>query len=101
MTVRLLRGQVVVREIRAHASSTIWVPEPSNPRDVRSHRGRVLALGPPATTRKGAEVPHGFDLGDEVVFHWNRREKDFTRPWIDGEDASWVSQEEIDAVVVR
>ena len=97
MSVRLLRGQVVIREER-HVSAHVWAPTPENPRDVKTHRGRVLAMGPPAVTRKGHEVPHGFKVGDIVQFHFNHRERDFTRPWTDGEDAVWVPQECVDGV---
>jgi co-chaperonin GroES (HSP10) len=63
------------------------------------HRGTVLAKGAPALTAKGVEVPHGFEVGDTVLFHWNHYEKGFTRPWSDGEPACWVPQVCVDAVV--
>jgi hypothetical protein len=93
--IRLLRGQVVIREI--HDQYSIWTPAP-NPRDVRIHRGRVLAKGLPAQVN-GHDVPHLFDVGDEVFYHWEKQEKAFTRDWIDGEPACWMYQHEVDAVV--
>lgn len=109
MNIRLMRGQVVVREElnadTAHLTHII-VPGVSNSdlndaidRNRTWHRGKVLAMGPPSRTRKGrAEVPHGFVVGDTVLFHWEHHEKSFTREWIDGEPAAWLSQRCIDAV---
>ena len=96
MTWRPMRGQVVVREVYEHHS--IWTPTPSNPRDVTSHRGIVLALGPPSIVG-GVEIPHGFKVGDTVLYHWEHNEKGSTAAWGDVPDAKWLMQREIDAVV--
>jgi hypothetical protein len=56
-------------------------------------------MGAPAQTRKGAEVAHGFAVGDEVLFVWTHHEKTWTRPWTDGELAAWIPQENVLAVV--
>jgi co-chaperonin GroES (HSP10) len=103
--IRPMRGQVVVREIKEKAS--IWTPDP-NPRQVRTHRGVVLALGPRATTPKtydgdswggGSDVPYGFDVGDVVQYHFhNHNQAAYTMAWEDGEPATWMPQESVDGV---
>lgn len=109
MSIRLLRGIVVVREDyksdTAHYTHII-VPDVSTEHDRKAvararkwHRGKVLAMGAPAMTSKGAEVPHGFAVGDEVLFHWVNYEEGFTRPWEDGELACWIPQNAVDAVL--
>ena len=109
MNIRLLRGQVVIREDRKadtrHYTQLI-VPDVSTAHDKDAiararkwHRGKVLAVGSPVLTRKGHEVPHGFGVGDDVLFHWEHYEAGFTRPWVDGELACWVPQMCVDAVV--
>lgn len=110
MTLKLLRGQVVVRE-EYDADYTqykhIIVPQLQGDSDDRHaiarrrtwHRGEVLSVGAPARTKKGVEVPHGFEVGDTVFFHWEKNELNFTRPWTDGKLACWLMQKEIDAVL--
>lgn len=99
MKVRLLPGQVVIREIQPEASAVLWTPE-LGARDVKTHTGRVLAMGPPARVNgTGAEVPHGFAVGDLVQFHFVHLEKGARNPWPpDGEMAVWVPQEAVDGV---
>jgi len=110
MSVRLLRGQVVIRE-RERASETIWTPA-EHASKVRTHRGTVLALGPPAlrssmrwdaTERewifRQIEVPHGFAAGDEVIYQFVHHQQNWTREWVDGKPATWVPQEAVDAVI--
>lgn len=111
MGIRLLRGQVVIREDLDAATRHfrhIVVPNVSNesahnPDAIAErrtfHRGKVLAMGAPMLTSKGVEVPHGFAVGDDVVFHWIHGERLWTRPWLDGEPASWVPQAAVDGVV--
>jgi len=111
MRIRLLRGQVVIREdLQASTRHyrNIVVPgvldaEKYNP-DARQesrtwHRGIVLAMGAPMLTPTGAEVEPGFAVGDDVVFHWEHLERGWTRPWTDGELAAWVPQYCVDAVI--
>ena len=98
MKIRLLRGQVVVRELRPKHSSIIHMLD-DNPRSVKTHRGVVLQKGPPAEIAPGVPVPHLFEEGDEVVFHFEDHEGKRTRPWTDGENAVWLMQKEIDAVI--
>jgi co-chaperonin GroES (HSP10) len=95
--VRLLRGRVVVREIQT-VSSRLWTPDP-NERETKTHRGIVLAKGPPALTRKGHEVPHGFEIGDVVQFHYVHLKELSINEWIDGKPANWMPQNCIDAVI--
>jgi co-chaperonin GroES (HSP10) len=101
-----MRGQVVIRENLTSDTDQfthIIVPELGTWEERQgkrmSHRGTVLAMGAPALTRRDMEVPPGFSVGDEVVFHWTHLEKAWTRPWIDGHPAVWVPQACVDAVV--
>jgi co-chaperonin GroES (HSP10) len=109
MSVRLLRGRVVIRE--DHKADFrhfphIIVPDPltTHNKDAVAegrtwHRGTVLAMGEPALTPTGAEVDPGFQVGDSVVFHFSHNEKQWTRPWTDGELAVWCPQWCVDAVL--
>ena len=96
--VRLLRGRVVVRELGALArSATIWTPDPKQSH-VRTHIGRVLAVGPPAELN-GVEQPVDFRAGDVVGYHWEHSEGAFTLLWPeDDEPACWVPHRCIDYV---
>ncbi len=97
-SIRLMRGQVVIRETKTPPSEVVWTPE-EKARSVKIHRGRVLAMGPPAEMPSGAPVPHGFDVGDVVLYTWTHNEKAFTMPWVDGENASWIPQVNVQAVL--
>lgn len=108
MPFRCLQGRVIIREDykAEHAHKLIIVPDISDANDKHAqarkrefHRGVVLAMGPPATTRKGHEVPPGFGVGDSVIFHWNHLEASWTFEWLDGERACCVPQQCVDAVV--
>ncbi len=111
MNIRLLRGQVVVREnLTADTDHYrhIIVPNVSDAErhdpDARQrarkwHRGTVLAMGSPMLSKGGVEVQPEFKVGDEVIFHWAHREKSWTREWVDGELACWVPQALVDAVL--
>lgn len=96
--IRPMRGQVVVREEPPAPSARLWTPDP-NPRQVRTHTGRVLALGPPARTTAGVEVPHGYRVGDLIQYHFDHLEQLLTNPWPeDGLPATWLPQVAIDGV---
>lgn len=98
--IRPLRGQVVVREVPPRPSAVLWTPPPG-PRSVTTHTGRVLALGPPARTAGGVEVPYEYQVGDLVQYHFEALEKLLTNPWEDGEPATWVPQWCVDAVWIE
>jgi hypothetical protein len=105
MNIRLMRGQVVIREHTPAPSSTLWTPE-LGPRHVRTHRGVVLGLGPPARLTESPsspEVPHGFEVGDLVQYHFGAvgTQEARTRAWTDGQPATWLTQAEIDGVWER
>lgn len=100
--IRPMRGQVIVREIKDEYATIrgVWRP-PSNPRDIKIHRGRVLAMGAPMRTTSGAEVPYEFAVGDVVLFSFVSNEaKVATNVWEDGEKAVWLPQWVISAVVL-
>ena len=113
MVLRPLRGRVAVREIGVSRSDVLvlpdmvddWERKRDKSRGIRaqsSHRGRVLAMGEPAT-KYGHEVPWGFGVGDEVVFVFGAKgtEESRTSKWLDGEPCVWIAQEEIQAVYER
>lgn len=97
---RLLRGRVVIREITGR-STVLWTPAPGL-RDVRTHVGRVLAMGPAALSASRAdarEVEPGFVVGDVVQYHFTHLEELATNFW-DGKRAHWIPQENVDAVII-
>ena len=96
MKIRPLRGQVVIRETKA-TTGPLWTPDP-NPREVHTHTGRVLAMGPPARTPTGAEVAPGFQPGDLVQYHFTHNQENATNTWEDGALAHWIPQENVDGV---
>jgi co-chaperonin GroES (HSP10) len=104
MTIRLLRGRVAIREILPTKSGRIVLPDDyhdKHERDRTSHRGLVLAMGPPARTASGAEVTPGFAPGDVVhfVFALHGTEASRVNTWpADGGRVVWVAQEEVTAV---
>ena len=105
MKIRLMRGQVVVREETPPASAMLWTPE-QGPRQTRTHRGVVLGLGPPSRLTEhpdSPEVAHGFEVGDLVQYHFGTMgtQDARTRAWVDGKPATWLTQAEIDGVWER
>ena len=93
-----LRGRVVIREIKAR-SSIILDPGVFDPRAQTTHRGQVIAVGPPVLTLKGAEIPLDFKAGDVVQFHFEGTEKGRTVTWDGHEGVLVMAQREIDAVI--
>ncbi len=61
-----MRGRVYV-EILRETSKWIILPDAA-PRTEKIHRGKVLAMGPPARDKWGREVPPEFKPGDEVLY---------------------------------
>ena len=101
MTIRPMRGQVVVRELVQQHSAILWTPE-DRPRQVRTHRGRVLAMGPPSRLvdlPDAPEVPWGFGVGDVIQYHFEHHQEAWTCPWPDdGLPATWLPQAFVDGV---
>ena len=97
-----LRGRVVIREHK-EASRIVTIIDTRDPRSdltvSRTHRGTVLALGPPALTDEGHEVPHGFGVGDVVGFHFEATEAGRTTTWGDLDGVVVMAQREIDYVL--
>ena len=108
-----LRGRIAIRKHVPLRTGLVWHPDqaPDNERSgqrssgVRSqssHRGTVLGMGEAARTAKGdAPIPHGFSVGDEVVFVFALQGTEESRrgTWSDGEPCVWIAQEEVIAVV--
>jgi co-chaperonin GroES (HSP10) len=76
-------------------------------RDRKCHRGRVVAMGPPASTRLGVAVPPGFAIGDSVLYvlaknsdmyhgegSWKEEARMMIWPPTD-ERVTWIAQEEV------
>jgi co-chaperonin GroES (HSP10) len=104
MTIRPLRGRVVVREHKSAQYSrypSIVIPDTvmANERSRLTHTGTVLALGPPVRTKHGHEVPHECKPGDTVQFHFEATEEGRKTKWDDGAEALVMAQREIDAVI--
>jgi hypothetical protein len=98
---KLLRGRIAVREI--HAAQFLWTPD-EGPRQVRTHRGVVLALGAPPiqyfANGSSYEIPYRFGAGDVIQYHFTHHQEAWTMPWPDdGELATWVPQAFVDGVV--
>lgn len=77
MSFRPLRGRVLIAKSVHDAAkeerlrSGLIIPATAfNPRADKSHRGRVLAMGPPARTKRGVEIQPDFRVGDEVLYVW-------------------------------
>ena len=80
--VRLLRGRVVVRELGALArSATIWTPDPKQSH-VRTHIGRVLAVGPPAELNGVDLEAARKQIRDQVKLEVEMVRPDRVRPWV-------------------
>lgn len=97
-----LRGRVVIRPERAGSeSSSLIDPYVGEYREYqeKTHRGTVMALGPPVLTEQGHEIPHGFSVGDVVQFHYESTEAGSRLIWTDGEVCVVRAQREIDAVI--
>lgn len=94
-----MRGQVVLREVDA-TTSDLWLPKADpKSRDLKTHKGVVIALGPPALLYDKHEVPHHFEVGDVVQYHFQHNLEGATRPWPpDGKPATWIPQFDVDGV---
>ncbi len=109
-----LRGRVLLEKDRYEAGEDGLSPGgiilPATHYDARDndgpqvHRGRVVAMGPPARTRKGHEVAPGFRVGDTVLFIYALATEDFRTvrfPQIHDGIMVVVAQEEVQAVIGR
>lgn len=92
-----MRGRIVIREHK-QTSSVIHLVD-NDPRATVTHRGTVLAAGPPVLLDSGAPVPLDFDVGDVVQFHFEATEKGRTTTWGEHEGVLVMAQREIDAVI--
>jgi hypothetical protein len=79
MALALLPGRVAIQELVERRYGSLYLPDASHDTirsDDRqmgklaqsSHRGIVLAAGPPAKMPWGSELPLHFQPGDEVVY---------------------------------
>ncbi len=104
-TLQCLRGRVVIRPEKPGAHSLVIDPYVHlgdgeyREYSERTHRGTVVALGPPVLTSQGHEIAHGFKVGDVVQFHYEATEAGSRLRWPDGETCVVRAQREIDAVI--
>ena len=101
--IRPLRGRVVIREHK-EPSRLVTIIDTTDPRGdphaaTLTHRGTVIAMGPPVLLTSGAEVPHHFRVGDVVQFHFEATESGRTTTWGEHEGVLVMAQREIDAVI--
>lgn len=116
MTWTLLQGRVAVVELHERSTLIHRVDgyDKTHERDRTSHRGRIVAMGPPAETRKGAVIVPDFAVGDEVQFvfdqlsdhyggHGSWKEEAREGVWPPGgtEKIYWIAQAEVIAVYER
>ena len=70
-SIKPLPGRVLIKPRRDDGGSKVlWTPD-QNPRAVKIHRGKVVAMG------ESKDDP-GFAVGDEVLFTWEHLEKQWT-----------------------
>lgn len=96
---RLLRGRVCIRpESVARTPAGIWLAQTDDGRKrgaKEARRGTVVAMGPPALSKRKREVAPGFAVGDRVLYVYGQIDTP-----IPGESlAAWCSQEEVIAVI--
>lgn len=95
---RPMRGQAYIRPIQEKSSLIIELDR--DPREVLSHRGMVIRLGPPMRTTEhedSPEIPWDVKEGDEVVYNlfaWLDRMRSFEAMVV-------VAQVELAGVVER
>jgi co-chaperonin GroES (HSP10) len=102
--IRLLRGQVVIREDKSvhRRYGSIIVPERQGRDPENWHVGTVLGHGPPAFLNDKPDsptVPFDFVVGDRVFFSWDHNEREHTKEWEDGKAACWIPQKLVHAVL--
>lgn len=100
-TIRPLRGRVAIREIAPERAGIIYLYDTLDShrlgiKAMASHKGTVVAFGPPAFSADGVhEVPYEFAVGDVVQFVWSHNADNFTKLWTDGKPVCWVEQEAV------
>ena len=88
-----MRGRVFVEVLEMRKSIIVTMDE--DPRKVKIHRGRVLAMGPPARNAAGIEVPPEFKVGDEILYVYALATEKARR----FEEVACVAQEEVTGVL--
>jgi len=108
--IQLLRGRTLIRmtadqdgtaseleRIGLVAPGTLASADPRQRANQNSlGRGVVIAMGAPALSKRGAEVPPGYGIGDEVLFIGQGKARAVQ---IDGEWLQACAQEEVVAVI--
>lgn len=94
----MLRGRAIIREVEQEPRSRLWRPA-AGVREVRTHRGIVLAVGDGTYYGKHV-IPMPVRVGDVVQYHWESHEESATIVWPeDGKRAVIVPQWCVDAVI--
>ena len=90
---RLLPGRCAVRET-LNTSSWLYMPD-GKPREVKTHRGIVLGLGPSTS-----DAGWGCEVGDVVQYHFEHHQEASTLVWPDdGKPCTYLPQRCVDAVI--
>lgn len=110
---QLLPGRIAVEELLPLQSGPIYIPDDyhdRHERDRKCHRGRIVAMGGPASTRSGVPIVPDFGVGDEVVFvlakttaqndygSWSEKNRGGVWPPGGERKVLWIAQEEVIAV---
>jgi co-chaperonin GroES (HSP10) len=107
VALNLLPGRVAIKPLEPRRIGLIHVPD-THYDTIRtedkslgtlaqsSHRGRVLAAGPPARMPWGTPLPLDFEVGDEVVFVFALAGTEVSRRSFYGDEPCvYVAQEEV------
>jgi co-chaperonin GroES (HSP10) len=111
MALNLLPGRVAIHELEPRRIGLIHVPDHfydsrrAGDKSVgllaqSSHRGLVLAAGPPARMPWGSPLPLDFEVGDEVVYVFSLGGTEVSRrSFYGGKPCVMIAQEEVLAVL--
>jgi co-chaperonin GroES (HSP10) len=95
--VKLLPGRVIVRVKSDQHSDLIWLPT-VRAGGLSLGLGEVVAMGPPARTRKGHPIPPGFKVGDILLHQAQHTSRSVP---LRGETLRAVAQAEVVAVILE
>ena len=89
-----LGDHIIVKPSKPEEVTKSGIVLPSSSSD-KSEQGEVVAIGPGKLNEKGERVPMDVKVGDKVIF----KSYSLQDIKVDGEEVSWVSQEDIIAII--
>ena len=89
-----LGDHIIVKRSKPEEVTKSGIVLPSSSSD-KSEQGEVVAIGPGKLNEKGERVPMDVKVGDKVIF----KSYSLQDIKVDGEEVSWVSQEDIIAII--